>query len=664
MPLTASSEFIQCTLNFDENNSLPRNVVFTTSDNTYGWVEISPKGPSELIESVAGDFGILQDIWESHGSDFPGVGAATIDLDFWVAAHWGASTLDELEEFESYNPFDDGSYARYERKRLFNTAIVQDSAITEDAMTGKKSIVAQFDIKTERRTPSGATFAYSTQDWLASASYGDNFDIRVYFNGSDGVRADSAENNLNDQAEIRAILGWLNIIKRSSDAIVTSVQSLTGRNYSVTFPGETEPFIFQTSGLRIFAYNSDNHVTRIQLIFDPITANTVDFSGAGLNSILQTTSIDIPTVANIQVSDFGSHDIPTRASEIDFGDGQKIKLNNGAPVFQGKDPETEEVYVVPLTGFSGRVKRVDRLATETGTTKKIIDPTATTVVYEGNSNVVVKFPPPSELMLSSGTDKIFTVQYTPPPGTGDDGSVELQDWDDDNIITLRKGQLCRMQAMVDEDGNGRLVGFDLPPRRFSNIGESFDLGILGTLVVLTSTANSSQRFREIDSNDVASRIYIDDDAFEQGVDIIAYNSSIQAITDWNFNNTLRFKKPGRVEYELRMGIRFDSNASGSLSAYHGPLLFRQRDEDSSDPDFVEGSTDLVTLIGFRADEHAGANTEYDYTIAWNNGRVQAQDWIVPLFRYFTSSTVDLSDLHYQNVSLNATLFQEYTKVEA
>ena len=644
MPLTTSSRFMSVTILMLSFTHQPEFVYCRIADGTEFFVNLLD-GDGSLSST---DSQIVNTLRTIYASDDGFRNTDDVAVDLRVSGDFlPYSTIEELVEHGiTWNPFVEGSYDAFIGKQKIEGMFITDSDFDRDSDTGKAKIEARFDIVPVARNPDGDTFAQPLSEWFVVTSPDDDkLILRLQVDRNDRYIA----SNILEHPSVGAMVSWLNTVRTSGSEVAHyNISGLTGRVFSIDqSDSDDDTFVCEVDSDSIHTYLYGPIIYRVQITLDATSSNTAELGRADIDTILDTTTgeIDIEDDDVIEEPDFGNTDVAVRAHHIILDDKRRLAHMGDSLEYWGVDIASGEKYRVPIGGFAGRVINFDNLE-ENSSSQKLVPLTSFTdsVHFRGTSDGVVRFPEPDELVLSPGTHRLYSFH-----NGSSSSSLEIKDWDDENIITLRSGEYARFQVVLNHNGEGELIGENLPRRYFINSSDNIVLETLGGVSYFEFSTN--QRFYLIAYPDATTtNRYLDADAFVEGSGEISGGTTWEDNTNWNFDGSIEILKSGWVTLDLEFEIEVSDNAAGSIASYHSVRVYTQR-----------GTSDPVMRTNIQYPAISGAGSIENFTAQYR-GFHEPGDFIIPIWRLFSTTTMGENSVQFQNFRRTVTLDQSYRKV--
>ena len=334
---------------------------------------------------------------------------------------------------------------------------------------------------------------------------------------------------------------------------------------------------------------------------------------------------------------FGSRRTPVSGKRIVLSDAVEMDAIGRAPRITITDDGSEVKHVVPI-GYD-RVIDYDSLGVVMLNGAEIYRempmpenrPMVKEIHHYGAENKALRLLNPEQANEYSGTARPITIDNQ---GAG---NLEVQDWDGNNIVTLRTSESAFLRFVYDDNGGSRLLG-EVPERYFEATG-----GFLGII------NNNTPGYYTFDTNNYAAMIsipnpqYFDRDAFQRGTDTTHTNlQDWDAATVTTGADTLRMLKAGTLHFE--QSLVFEIDGTGNM-----PNL-RTRT-------YILRAGALILAGDGSYGQIAGNGTKE--VIRWVfTRRVERNDVIIPIISYPQGTTLNFGSMIISDFIRTVTLDQD------
>ena len=641
MALTTSSRFQSITVSYYSIGSTLEQIrwVLDDTDQTRGSVYLNGVYPeSGTVEYT--DLGILQDLYASTDGFQD---AADNAITPHVRSHLHGTTVESLEEFGSWNPFRAGSWEAFQQ-RLKIQGAASRGLISLEGSDDTERIEQTIGHEIVPRAASGDTFDYSLNRWNSLQFSTTNFILSLPIDADDEV---NTANKLNEHPPIKAMLAYLESVRDMG--ITVGTDALLGTTFS-----SREFHIRQessdTSDLE-FIYSSfgwqtdgDSNYVSYQLTFiivsgseainiDALSQIILDATGA-----ISSTDLMIPPPT-------GNIDVPFKTRELDFGQHKALIARNDGLFYRGRNPRSGRPFELPVMDGAGLSYAFDELFYSGSKRQVSTHPFVNSIHFGENETAddVLQFPSPQRSVLSAGSHREYTVH-----NVSDQYTCEIQDWEDDALLTLYPGDFARFQLTLEPSGrNGKMIGQIIPQRRMIHSADY--LGNFGGRGYWVTDEPRTLRMLPFSDSELA---VIHEDAFTLGTATQPGGDQGDFEDDtgaWDYIGSFTVNMPGTMNFDILYQLRIDADST-NIGGYNGVRIYR-----------VRGSSNTPVEIGEivkPAISGDGAIQQYEFN---HSIEVEAGDLYFAMHRYSNSSS--WPDIYMDNfirhIRLSPFIYREY-----
>lgn len=590
--------------------------------------------------------GDLQNLRQAHNA--PGglvddTGAAVVP-----STGYSPPPYAQLAERGYIDPLDPNGYTKWETSRKFIGTFLKHG--THEVSTGQETLKLEAGVEVHPSQASGQNVTLN--DWVVNAGQVANnpytmpasmthqFDLRLIIPEFNQVTYAQLHNygplaalivNLNsrrtDPANMSALTG------ETSDDAVDPFGDPHVHRFSVDDSDDMELFQFTITGTSA-AYNSaGTYVTEFTVQCQVIG------TGYNFNVLQESFTGDATVTGEVEVQNpFGNRRTEVSGLKMILSDRAELDAIGGIPRFTVTDDGSNIKHVIPI-GYR-RVVDFDDLSAVMLNGAEIYrqmptpenNPMFRELHHYGTANKVLRLLNPEQANEYSGTSRPITIDNQ---GTG---NLEVQDWDGNNIVTLRSDESCDLRFVYDREGNSRLLG-EVPERYFE--------ASAGTLGMIN---NNTPGYYTFDTDNYAVIVNIptpqhfDTDAFERGTDTTHTNlQQWTAATVTTGADTIRMLKAGTLHFE--QSLVFEVVGNGNMAAG-----LRTRT-------YILRNSALILVSESSYGEIAGAGTKE--VIRWIfTRRVERNDIIIPIISYPQGTTLNFGSMEITDFIRTVTLDQD------
>ena len=315
-----------------------------------------------------------------------------------------------------------------------------------------------------------------------------------------------------------------------------------------------------------------------------------------------------------------------------------MRYHYGHPFFIVKDVNDNVLNRI-LVGQK-RVLELEDLAIDSGKyllPTPVSHPMSSEVHIEDiDDDVIIKCRIPPFMVEEVSNGKPWTIHNS------SDHNVEIEDWDDNNIITLTPDEHIDLLFSYRRTGTGRLIG-DAPVREMhintgdSGLGWDEDRFLIGTDACRPFTTPLAADYERLDA-----------DAFEVVDTELALSSptpQLSATTLTLTRNGFRMRKAGHLTF--RQAVELDATGSGNLQSGWGYYLYRKR---GTTVEAVDENTRIAI----------NTNNTPRQASCFYSGRVEVDDEFYPMMFIPSGNTLSMGSLEIQAMVRAATFYQDLT----
>ena len=516
-----------------------------------------------------------------------------------------------------------------------------------DADTGRRDIKLKGGFVLEKRTSNSGEVQQPLEDWTASQVSGR---LRITIYSGDGENWDG-DDLISDDPRMEAMIRFLEDNRTSGSPInFASGITLSGLHAALVVRTYTvdQDIGSDTHNIALTLSSSARSYDALNLTFN-VTSGTLNVPL--MNEMLSETSFGLETEDEIEEPPFGNTEVRLRAERIVFDDAQFIS-ERGVPTwrFSGRSH--------PMGGSYGQTIRLHNLSLHDDgyryfpweDREAVYD--LRSVHIEDAFDVVLRLGSYDEMAVGSGSQFSFDIHNANDHGGA---NVEIEDADDNDIITLLPQETVSVVVEQFENGNGEIRSARRIPRPLevsadNAYGSAGDVGYW--------EARSSHWARPLlfpAESERASDLLYAADVFEFGTANIANGNSVTG-SGFNMHVPAAFrllKANGRLRYHMTAVARA-SSAAGSI--YPNLQLWRQRGGLGNDPVI------LMTIPHTQME----ANDEQLWEIIFEDegDHVQEGDVFLPVLEYNKNSSRPPSNISMiafrLSVYLDESIALEYT----
>ena len=505
-------------------------------------------------------------------------------------------------------------------------SLIKQGDLIVDSDTDQPTIQYEGGIETGDFTPV-TSFTQSTSDWFISPLTSTRFQFDLPMNAADGWTT----SNLGNNPHIKAFIATLRAIRQDGVAIPAAVDfgtslDLRDRTYRITFPDAS------VVNFRIIQYNASyqgGHLIELGYVAEVYTPSTA-YDTDALDAYLNTNERVITSTGTTVKSPIGTYTQPLKASEIDFGNGNKIAFENGSRVTY----VNKGAVVRRVAEGNDLILALSDLAVEGGfrTFPRPQDfPLHNTLHLSGlTADAVVRSRIPA---LMSG----FVDNHRPFVVHNKDAAFRgiLENHDGTNIVSLRPGERAEIFYTYADDGGGELIA--VLPERFAIAA----LGEGGTLSTPPHyDFDATNWARPFVAPTLSQYERFDDDAFSIGTATWTAGASWSPANAAASQYTIEVLKAGEVRFQK--GVDVSVQGSGELA---GDMYIQL---------FILRSGAWLTTPAIHYNALTGTNTFrtflFDHVYP-----AQAGDVLHPLLIFPKTSSLSTNDVRVESHWMDLTL---------
>ena len=351
-------------------------------------------------------------------------------------------------------------------------------------------------------------------------------------------------------------------------------------------------------------------------------------------ALMLETNVSIPTTEGIEKPYIGHKDHKVIGKEFDFGNKRRIIMESNLLVLRTRDAD-DKLFEVPLGSHYGRELSYAKMPVNLSSIKTIPDDRLLRHVpfwQSRNRRRLNCYPFSTEPCYPRGYARVTYAFHN----ISDDYNLEIQDWEEENLITLHPGEYAKFQvALHGEGGGGEIRAVDTPDRVMLHVGNQ--VGDIQT-AWWRNTFNSAQYYREIRHTDDGEEIH--EDTFLKSTesirDVVA-QGTWQSETDWDVRNSFVLLKKADVTISWEITLEITADNSGGFSNGNDLRVYRQ----------PGGSGIAEQLDTAPREDWSGRYEQRIYHILQTN-RYDAGDRFFALFKYNTTSNISASNCEIQH----------------
>ena len=506
---------------------------------------------------------------------------------------------------------------------------------SQDSDSGEPQVALRGRFKTPPFKPTGPTLTFPLSDFepVPSVQNPNRFLIRLDIRPERMVTSD----NIDNMPEIRALSAWMGTLDTqvgeeplSSPAWPTSgfVTSANWVGRKAYFPqGDIDggDMLITVTGILVFSvtHDGENVYSSFGLIFSTETGVVYNIQGLGnqlghAEQSISTTGIELD-------GSLGDVRYPARCSFIDMGEGRSHRFDLGAPLTVVTDDGASALHRIYLG--NRRVLMLDDLDLFGG--KYVLpiprkNPLAGEVHINGlTSDIIVRAQIPPLMVGKVNNLRPFIIH-----NRDSTFNVTLEDWDNDNVITLKPGRHIDLSFSYRRDGTGGMIGDTMPRRHTMNAGQQ------GTADAVTSFTLGADHIRPLPTPAIGDH-FIDTDSFEIGTETWPLTghefTSANVVFAPYFVKTI---KAGQLYFRQAMDIVLNTN-TGSLMSGWGLRLYRLR------------GTELELLDPAPRDPLVGQDDSRQAACLFE-GETEVDDIYMPMF-FYPNGSVNLSNVRVDSI---------------
>ena len=483
------------------------------------------------------------------------------------------------------------------------------------------------------------------KDWHAIVYTPDSFTIRRYFATDEAVSSATLGNN----ADIKALLVWLESIRYSGPAVdMTAVtreeveDAVDGRTYEFEQSnGDDVRFSLRTGANFGVLVLLDGRTVRMYV--NQEAASPDDFSSIHFSLALDDVTVMVTGVEGAQEKP------PIGSTEVEMImqrallDGGVLEIQDNHPVIEVLDDRNEKHRIVLGYGITRPYSSLLAAPASAKYPPLIYAPEC--VIHFGPdepANGKIRLRDPfAQIPVGDSGDWHLIVHNREDPFDNNPKTLEIVDWENDNVLTLLAGEQCALRMVRREDGTGELIDA-VPVIREAHFAGA-NIGNVGGLGGYLSDG-TGYRARPILlplPNDSDTSIYrLHTEAMDVGNNALSAGSSMDTVSASGLSipQAIIFQKPGHVAWQMTLNIS-TGGTSGNIPKGHGLAFYRKR-----------GSTLLrgPREVSKSALYNNGSDT---WSLAWEID-VDLADILIPMFRYHGTTT----SLGFSNVNIDSVDF--------
>ena len=527
-----------------------------------------------------------------------------------------ASTPEELEDIGLFNPFEAESETRWKNLQYTQGALMKHTTVEENAETGRRDIKIGGGFIPVKRISDSGEMQQTLEDWTASYN-GSSLNLRIYarageeFLGTDLVSDDPRVEGLVLKLESLRITSSPIVILATSN--LNNLHALLANSRSFRIDQDVSSV---TNNIEIALSASSRGLSFINLTF---SVDVGTLSIPLMNTWLNETNAGIPSEEAIEEPPIGATNIRIRAERIEFANGQMVS-EDGVPNwrYNGRSHSMGSAY--------GKTIQIDGLTLETAgyytlpwsDREAVYDLRAAHIA--SSDAIIIRLSAIADMVPSTGNSADLEFHND---NSGGGETVEIQDKDGNNLITLYPGDNIPLRFVRHDDGSGDIRSIGPVVRVYELAGGGS--GDFDDVNYMTAANNYYRPFpKPTGTNIGVDKIHAD--AFEvEGTDTFSNGSSLTPSTPLYLPQSVRVKKEATARIEVDMGIR--TGASGNIPNGHGIEVRRN-------------NTLVQPPVVYRV-----FNTEEQRTW-WVIAEFDAQDQdiLTPLFRYPNHISMPISNI--------------------
>ena len=623
-------------LSFDPIKGVVSSVGWTTDEDppVSGLVRLNEGYPDENTD----DYDTLEVLQEIYADGFQDANGT--DITPTLRGNPYFITLDNIEEYGYPHPLISGSWQRWlELQKFLGLATL--GAMETAVEGGRRQLKLSADIVGENAQPTTENYDYPLKKWRVHELSADelSFEILIPFNDE----VSNVGNAIGEYREVLALLAYLESVRETGSAVGSDLStssaittSLGNRQFEIqqeTDDANPLKFTYNTRGFGL----RDSKYTEFTLRFDRVTANSAEINLNALQRIMQDTTVSLSS-ADIEVPPkIGSYLAELQAELWAIDDVRSLRAIHDTLLYKGQVPGSDKPYYIPLG--SGWGISPDYTELPIVNSKRVI-PFYTqlrAVHFKETSDGLIQILNPSLTVNYPGTDRLIAVH-----NVSADSQVEIEDEDDDNLITLYPGEYAPFLITLEDGGaKGEILGLPgLPHRELSyheTTGGAFGLQMHNQ----PYWTSSGIRYRAI-RLDTSPGVTLHSDAYEDYSSTTPPTGDQGALNDadpedFEFRGFFKILKDGDLEIEWDIQMRTDDDTTGVVSDYHYLGVYRIP-ADGSNP---------VRLEDDAQEELAGQGSTESFKISTKTRKVYAGDMIGAFYIYYTSGTT----INFNNLRL-------------
>ena len=643
MALTALSRFKRVSVQVDAENPNTIGIYYTVVGESQGIISFTSGYPETGTEERI-NLDILHGIYLSDDGLLDEDGNA-LTIVITGSDNGLVSTIADLEAMGYWNPLDFYSYERWINKHKVQGVFLRHGKVTEDATTGRKDIAITGGIEPKKAVPPSGDLLQSLEDWFVESSL---TTIIFRINALPGSTFNTGTSlvsgtEVSDDPRVRAIFVWLESLRTVGnplygDTISTNLDSI--HHWSISH-----------FSMRTFVLDQDKGSAEDEITFTitsltagpsrlsfTITKSAGSFNIDGINEVLNAKTVEFPTTSPDEKPPFGNTDIPAKMERAVMPGGSLV-IDRGIPSHWTATKRK------PIGARD--ILTWDDLEVVAGETYRELPFGYFNFVLHVVSSVdrVVRIPSPWDIVPNIGGVVEFEIHnnnaYT------DGSTVEVQESDGANIITLLGREVVPLELEWFKDGTGELRSPTRVPRTLEIAGD--DLGNFNDVGYWE--LNSSEWVRPMlwpSTSERTQALRYNAEAFELGTDSITNAESL--IGDQpsiHVEGAIKLLKQGRLRYDLQATI--SGHGSGFVGDHEARLIL----------------ADSASHIGaFRPSLVPLPRLEVNDVHPWflfyedEGGHLDINDILCPMYAYPKSSTMNPSNVRVPSHRLAVTLFQD------
>ena len=628
MPLTDSSQFDFVAVGLSDAGAWIVWFVTTDADGTGGTIELD-EGPPESGSDDETALAILQTIYASDDGFQDANGDPLVVRIEGSPPFWHHS-LDDLESHGFPNPFIAGSLEAWADLNRFRSVFTKDKgSVDEHSTTETRTLQLPANVEPMERTPASDNYNFPLENIRVIQETEMRVAFEVIIDASENV----TEDGLDEYSLLIAFATWCQANKSAGTDFGTDYSasaSFTTREITIDQDNGNGDIVFEPASLGYGLSNSK--VTSWTLSCDRVSGAA--FDATALYALMLDTKVSIPTTEGIEKPYIGHKDHKVIGSEFDFGNQRRIIMENDLLVLRTKDVN-DKLFEVPMGSLYGRSLSYAKMPVNLSSIKTIPAKGYYDTFYFGHvetADGLIQIPSPPNLVIQEDTHVTYAFH-----NISDDYKCEIQDWEDDNLITLHPGEYAKFQVTLrGEGGGGEIIGTDIPVREMFHSGGR--IGNMGTgwwrHGTLTTVYLRALRF---DNNGAHERYH--EDTFERttaGVPSVQNHGAWQDETDWDVVGSFKLLKPAVVEIAWEYVLQITGSNSGGFSDANGIRLYRAPG-DGGDTEQIWNATQ---------DAWSGENDQRSFEVLRSN-KYEANDRFFSLFKYNTTSNISIASVEIE-----------------